>query len=80
MPSGPWQLSVCTFRQRQMCKHPVCSYKPDLRSMTEHLEVMIWWRNYLMLLFSPISPHFLGSTYFDCESNIMYLCLKEETL
>lgn len=73
--------SLCAHsdKGRCVCKHPACSYKSDLRSMTEHLEVMIWWGNYLMLLFSPISPPFLGSTYFDCESNIMCLCLKEET-
>lgn len=52
--SGHWQPSVCTFKGKCVCKHPACSFKPDLRSMTEHLEVMIWWVNYLVLLFSPI--------------------------
>lgn len=72
--------SLCapSDKGRCVCKHPVCSYKPDLRSMTEHLVVMIWWGNYLMLLFSPTSPPSLESSYFDCESNKTCLCLKEE--
>lgn len=73
--------SLCAHSDKGwcVCKHPACSYKSDLRSMTEHLEVMIWRGNYLMLLFRPISPPSLGSAYFDRETNIMCLCLKEET-
>lgn len=56
-----------------VCKHAVCGLKSELRSTTEHSEVMIWGlkkkkKNNSMLLFSLVSS--LESTYFDCESKI----------
>lgn len=51
-------LRVCSDKCRCVCLSTQSSgYKPDLRSMTvSPLEVIIWWENHHMLLFSLVYP------------------------